>query len=150
LENLKTGGNMKLMDILTLPSFYKDRLPKVNAVSISNFSINTDNIINCSCITNNKHITKISFTEIVDITPQSLCVCDCNCDSFKFEFAYVLNKNNGLLYPENYPNLSAKKKNTYSHLCGCKHTIKFAQYIYHKSNILNNTILKEIEKNVTK
>lgn len=139
---------MKLMDILTLPSFYKDRLPKVNAVSISNFDISVEDKINCSCKSNNKHITKISFTEINYIKPESLCVCDCDCQSFTFEFAFIINRANGLLYPEKYLNLAAKKKNTYSHLTACKHIIKFAQFIYHKSNLINNHTLKEIMKDV--
>ena len=134
------------MNILTLPSAYKDRLKKVSDVGITHFDINTDNIINCNCITNGKHITRISFIEIKEITPHSLCVCDCDCKSFAFEFAHAIRDANGLLYPEKYPDLTAKKKNIYSHLCGCKHITKFAQFIYHKSNLINTTILKEILK----
>jgi len=129
------------MNILTLPSYYKDRYNKVKDVNISNFILDTkNNKINCSCISNNKHITKISFDK--DVTTNSNCFVDCDCESFKFEFSYITNLNNGLLYPEKYPYLAAKQKNTLSHLSSCKHIIKFAQFIHQRSVLIINEFNK--------
>jgi hypothetical protein len=130
---------MILHDILTLPSFYKDRHDKVMAVSITNVLV--DGSFTCSCISNNKYQTKIQFIE-GEIKSNSKILVDCQCASFNFEFMNSIFRSDGLLYVNRHMNLPAKNKNKYTHLSGCKHLIKFAQFLFHKSNIYNQEFKK--------
>lgn len=135
---------MQLSNILTLPSHYKDRQKNVDSVSISNFVLDKDLFI-CSCISNRKYTTKIYFLDNT-IIPTSTVQVDCTCSSFNFEFSYAVGLSNGLIYPDKYLDLSAKKKNIYSHLSACKHIITLAQFIHHRSVIINNAWNKQKEK----
>ena len=138
---------MKLSNILTLPAHYKDRISKVNEVSISNFVLDLEkDQINCSCRASNKYTTRISFLDIKEILSNSPIQVDCNCQSFTFEFAHAVGLDNGLLFPDNFPNLAAKNKNKYSYLSSCKHLIKFAQFIFHRSVLINNEVNGRLKK----
>lgn len=130
---------MKLMDLLTISDIARQK--RVLAVTISNFKVNTINTsINCECVSNGKYITQINLLN--DIGPQAICTCNCTCKSFMFEYANIIHKNNGLIYPDRYPDLAAKSKHKYNF--GCKHIIKFSQYIYHRSTLIK----REVNKNV--
>ena len=39
-------------------------------------------------------------------------------------------------YLNKYPDLRAKEKNKYQHITGCKHIIKFAQYIFQRKSLI--------------
>lgn len=134
---------MDLRDILTIPSFYKERHDKVHAVTISNVNISSGFI--CSCLSNNKYITKIQFVDGI-VKPESKILVDCVCPSFNFEFMNSIYRADGLLYVNRFMNLPARVKNTYSHLSGCKHLIKFAQFIFHKSDLVDKEFKKSLEK----
>lgn len=122
---------MKLQNILNLLSYYKDRQNKVNQVLIlkPSFIKEEDGIV-CKCFTG-KYNTFIKLLNNDDI------LVDCECDSFKYEFSEAIKKDESLLFKEKYPDIIFKNKTKnkgYNHLTGCKHLIKFANFIFHNLN----------------
>jgi len=136
-NNFCTGGIfLKLMDLLTISDIVRQK--RVLAVTISNFKVDvSEDSINCNCVSNRQYMTEIKLLNIVN--PQAICFCDCTCKSFMFEYANTIHKNNGLIYPDRYPDLAAKNKHNF----GCKHIIKFAQYIYHRSTLIKREVNKK-------
>ena len=125
---------MKLKDFTKLPTLYRNREEKVNAVTISNVVVNEENggeTVTISAVTNGKHETKIQMNRK---TGETKVFCDC--ESFYFEFSYVLFKHKALLDEEYFINLwkrakprkTNRRKNPYNIPAGCKHVIRLARY----------------------
>jgi len=124
---------MQLINILNIPSKYRERHNKVKNVIISDFDIVlTDNYRIFKA--NTGYVTQIAFNISELIRPTSEIFVDCQCKSFQFEFAETLKRYKGLLLPENYNNINYKTNTVIS---GCKHLIYFARYIFEKRSIFD-------------
>jgi hypothetical protein len=131
---------MKLINILQLPAYYKDRYKNINAVNILDFKIDKDfenGSITCSANTG-KYNIKIMFSGDKITTDMDIRV-DCECKSFAFEFSKSIRDAGGLIYEDKYPDLVGKK-NKYHLICGCKHLIQFGKFIYQRRIIIEQEI----------
>lgn len=64
------------------------------------------------------------------LTDNSLVKVFCNCDNFKFQWAYVLNKHNSLIAPQNFILLPPKQTNPDLTIGCCKHLKVFLELAY--------------------
>jgi len=129
---------LKFKNILNVLSYYKERQKKIDQVMILSPRFERDkDTITCFCTTGRYNIV-IKLSK--DINIESDCWVDCECQSFAYEFANAIRPVNGLLNPTKYPDLRAKEKNKYQHVTGCKHIIKFAQYIFHRKSLISKEV----------
>ena len=117
---------LKFKNILSLPSYLKDRIDKVKILTPNITNIKKeDNSIIISGVTN-RHNQTIIFLD-KEITYNTYVKVDCDCESFRFEFAYIIN--DSLINPRSYPKVPPKNKNPKGVKGVCKHIIALANLI---------------------
>jgi len=123
---------MHLIDIVNIPSKFRDRYDQIKAVRLSKIQTEvTDTYRIFKATTDKGYITQVAFNITDEIKPMSVIKVDCTCKSFMFEFAEVIGRYNGLLLPEKYNKIyyTKRKKNVNVTLTGCKHLISLGRYI---------------------
>jgi hypothetical protein len=124
---------MHLINILNIPSKYRNRYEKIKLVKLYDLKITeTDKFRIFSG--NTGYITEIAFNKNQKIDTTSEIRVNCTCKSFEFEFAEVINKANGLLYPKDFSNQVSNKIKL---LSGCKHLIFLARHIFERRSIFD-------------
>ena len=82
-----------------------------------------------SASVNNKYTTQVKKDSKGPWSTQASVKVDCNCADFMYRWAYVLNQNEGLIYPANYVDEPPKHKNPGMEVGACKHVNKVVKEI---------------------
>ena len=130
---------MIFKNIFSFPSVYKERNKEIKELQIFLIDVKiVDNkiIIESNC---NGYNQTIEFQKNI-IKPSTHIKIFCSCSSFKYEFASVLKKYDSLYNDNLFVNKLPKEKNPYRVICGCKHLIKFAEFIKKNINMINRRL----------
>ena len=132
---------MQLINILNIPSKYRDRYAKVKNVFISKLEIEmTDEyrvfIATTGTNVKSQYLTLIAFKLGEKIRADSEIKVECGCKSFEFEFANTLARYNSLIENKNIKR-QTKVSNKIGIVSGCKHLIFLGRYIFDRKDNFN-------------